>query len=126
MIYDGKRSRVFAYAAPADMRKGFEGLSALVREELGRDPMSGDLFAFVNRRRNRAKVLHWDGTGLCVYAKRLEKGRFACLWQDPEAGCLELSPSELRLLLEGCQWVGRIELSPPVLEEKELYISRAL
>lgn len=122
MILDGKRARVYAYARPADMRKGFEGLSALVRQELGRDPLSGDLFVFVNRRLHRAKVLHWDGTGLCVYAKRLEKGRFACLWRDPEEGCLELSPSELRLLLEGCQLVGRMELSPPVLEENELYI----
>ena len=122
MILDGKRARVYAYAHPADMRKGFEGLSALVRQELGRDPLSGDLFVFVNRRRHRAKVLHWDGTGLCVYAKRLEKGRFACLWRDPEEGCLELSPTELRLLLEGCQLVGRMELSPPVLEENGLYI----
>jgi transposase len=121
MILDGKRARVYAYARPADMRKGFEGLSALVRQELRRDPLSGDLFVFVNRRCHRAKVLHWDGTGLCVYAKRLEKGRFACLWRDPEVGCLELSPSELRLLLEGCQLVGRMQLSPPALREEELY-----
>jgi transposase len=121
MILDGKRARVYAYAGPADLRKGFEGLSGLVRQELRRDPLSGDLFVFVNRQRHRAKVLHWDGTGLCVYAKRLEKGRFACLWRDPEAGCLELSPGELRLLLEGCQLVGKMRLSPPVLEEKDLY-----
>jgi transposase len=122
MMLDGKRARVYAYGRPADLRKGFEGLSALVRQELGRDPLCGDLFVFVNRHRHRAKVLHWDGTGLCVYAKRLEKGRFACLWRDPGARCLELSPSELRLLLEGCQLIGKVRLSPPVLEERELDI----
>ena len=77
MIAASGRFRVFAYAAVADMRKSYEGLSALVRQELGRDPLSGDLYLFCNRVRHRAKVLHWDGTGLCIYMKRLEKGRVA-------------------------------------------------
>ncbi len=72
------------YAAPVDMRKGYDGLSDVVRESLGRDPLSGDLNLFVARNRIRAKVLLWDGTGLCVYAKRLEQGRFACLWRRRE------------------------------------------
>lgn len=116
------RARVFAYAAPADMRKSYEGLSGLVREELSRDPLSGDLYLFVNRLRHRAKVLHWDGTGLCVYAKRLEKGRFACLWREVEGGELALSESELHLFLEGCDLIGRVMLSPSPLCEKDLYI----
>jgi transposase len=116
------RARVFAYGAPADMRKSYEGLSGLVREELSRDPLSGDLYLFVNRLRHRAKVLHWDGTGLCVYAKRLEKGRFACLWREAEGGELALSESELRLFLEGCDLIGRVMLSPSPLREKDLYI----
>ena len=120
------RSRVFAYAAPCDMRKGYEGLSALVREELGRDELSGDLYLFVNRLCHRAKVLHWDGTGLCVYAKRLEKGRFARLWRDGQQHELELTESELRLFLEGCKLVGRMTLSPSPLSEKDLYIDRTL
>ena len=67
-------------------------------------------------------MLHWDGTGLCVYAKRLEKGRFACLWREAEGGELALSESELRLFLEGCDLIGRVTLSPLPLREKDLYI----
>ena len=78
MKWNSRRVSAWAYAAPTDLRKGFDGLSALVLKELSRDPLSGDLYLFVSRNRIRAKVLHWDGTGLCVYAKRLEKGKFAC------------------------------------------------
>lgn len=73
------RVKVFAYCEPTDMRKGYEGLSGLVREAMGDDPLCGAMFLFVNRRRTHAKVLHFDGTGLCVLAKRLEKGRFVAL-----------------------------------------------
>ena len=76
MIGSALSRRVYAFAAPVDMRKGYDGLSAVVRESLGRDPLRGDLYLFVSRNRIRAKVLLWDGTGLCVYAKRLEQGRF--------------------------------------------------
>lgn len=107
--------RVFAYGGPVDMRKGFDGLYALVREELDYDPLSGDLFLFVSRNRIRAKVLVWDGTGLCVYAKRLEKGRFACLWEAQTGDAIALSASELQLFLEGCELIGKMRLSPPVL-----------
>ena len=103
--------RVIAYAAPADMRKGFDTLCGLVRE-LGRDPVSGDLYLFVSRNRLRAKVLHWDGTGACLYTKRLEQGRFACLWR-PGVGAKLESSTELSLFLEGCKEVGRRPLSPP-------------
>lgn len=123
MISLARGIRVYAYAAPADMRKAYEGLSALVRQDLGRDPLSGDLYLFCNRRRHRAKVLHWDGTGLCIYAKRLEKGRFACLWRAGHRDELELSESELRLFLEGSQLVGRVALSPTHLCEQDLYIA---
>ena len=125
MIGIRSRARVYAYAGPADMRKAYEGLSALVRNELGRDPLSGDLYVFCNRLRHRAKVLYWDGTGLCVYAKRLEKGRFACLWRDGERSELQLTESELRLFLEGCTLIGRVTLSPAILGEKDLYTERA-
>lgn len=108
--------RVIAYAAPADMRKGFDTLSALVREHLGRDPLSGDLYLFVSRNRIRAKVLVWDGTGACLYTKRLEEGRFACLWRRSGDGELELTSSELSLFLEGCKEVGRRRLSPPKID----------
>ncbi len=113
MIGSTRQLRVFAYAAPTDMRKGFDGLSALVRDQLGRDPLSGDLFLFVSRNRQRAKVLVWDGTGLCVYAKRLERGRFAPLWDREQGEVVSLTVSELQLFLEGSRWVGRMPLSPP-------------
>lgn len=122
----GNGRRVYAYGAPVDMRKGFDGLYALVKESLGRDPLSGDLYLFVSRNRIRAKVLLWDGTGLCVYAKRLEKGRFAELWKSSSEGYLELSPSELQLFLEGCRWVGRLPLSPSKLTWKNLSLGAGL
>ena len=118
----GGSQRVYAYAAPADMRKGFDGLYALVKEGLGRDPLSGDLYLFVSRNRIRAKVLMWDGTGLCLFAKRIETGRFAELWKPSGPGCLELSRSELQLFLEGCRLVGKLKLSPPTLDREKLLL----
>ena len=111
MIGSSRAVRVFAYAKPTDMRKGYNGLFGLVKEGLGRDPMSGDLYLFVNQRRTTCKVLLWDGTGLCIYAKRLERGRFAKLWND-DGRELRLTSSELSLFLEGCELVGRRTLSP--------------
>jgi transposase len=102
-----RRVRVFAYGAPVDMRKSFNTLSALVME-LGHDVVAGDAFVFVGRKRRRAKVLWFDGTGLCLLQKRLEKGRFAKVWEQTE-----LTVSELILLLEGSEAVGRVRLSPP-------------
>ena len=124
--------RVFAYGGPVDMRKGFDGLYAVVCEELDQDPLSGDLFLFVSRNRIRAKVLVWDGTGLCVYAKRLEKGRFACLWEPGAETAAEkvaekmiaLSASELQLFLEGCELIGQMRLSPPLLSKKDFVLAK--
>ena len=113
MIGSTRQVAVYAYCAPVDLRKGFDGLSALVLNDLGRDPLAGDFFVFANRTRKRAKVLLWDGTGLCIYAKRLEQGRFACLWREPStAAPLQLTMSELQLFLEGSALVGRVPLSP--------------
>ena len=112
MIGSTGRVRAFACGSPVDMRKGFDGLFALVRRDLRRDPLSGDLFLFVNKTRKRAKVLLWDGTGLCIYAKRLEKGSFACLWREGAGPGLDLTVTELQLFLEGAAAVGRMALSP--------------
>ena len=112
MIGSTRQVAAYAYGAPVDMRKGFDGLSALVTAGLGRDPLSGDCYVFANRPRTRAKVLMWDGTGLCIYAKRLEHGRFAALWRDDQAATLTLTMSELQLFLEGSALVGRVTLSP--------------
>ena len=93
MIGAQGRVPVFAYRRPVDLRKGFEGLSALVQQALGRDPLSGALYLFTNRRRTTAKVLQFDGTGLTLYIKRLARGRFAALWNDDDATTLSLSPT---------------------------------
>ena len=112
MIGSTRQVAVFAFGGPIDMRKGFDGLAAVVTQDLGRDPLSGDVFLFVNRTRKRAKVLLWDGTGLCIYAKRLEQGRFACLWRETAGDTVRLTMSELALFLEGSSLVGRVKLSP--------------
>jgi transposase len=115
---------VYAYAEPVDMRKGFDGLSALVTEGVQRDPLSGDVYIFVSRDRVRAKVLHWDGTGLCIYAKRLERGRFARLWRDDGDAPMTLTVSELDLFLDGSTVVGRVTLSPPAMTHFSLASDR--
>lgn len=109
MIGSTRAVRVLAYGSPADMRKGFDGLYGLVTEHLKADPLSGDLYLFVSSNRKRAKVLMWDGTGLCLYAKRLEKGRFAQLWGEAP---IELTVAELQLFLEGSSLVGKVRISP--------------
>lgn len=105
--------RVFAYGAPVDMRAGFDGLYGLVRNKLGRDPLNGDLYLFVGRDRKRAKVLMWDGTGLCLFSKRLEKGRFTAFWHKAQGQPLQMTTSELQLFLEGSRLAGKMSLSPP-------------
>jgi transposase len=111
MIRLGPSVRAYAFCAPVDMRKGFEGLLALAQHSSAQ-PLGGDLYLFVGRNRKRAKVLYFDGTGLCLLHKRLEQGRFACLWQDPQGATLPLSVPELALFLEGCALVGKKPLSP--------------
>jgi transposase len=110
--------RVFAYTEPVDMRKGFNGLEGLVRNEMGHDLTRGDLFLFTSKNRKRAKVLLFDGTGVCIYMKRLEVGKFAALRRAN--GELRMTMSELALFLEGSEIVGRRELSPPALRLKDL------
>lgn len=95
--------KVYLALEPCDMRKSFNGLYAVVSEKLLMEPKRGVLFAFTNRRRNRLKLLYWDGTGLWVMAKRLEKGRFC--WprsgEGDKAGKIRLSPEALGLLTDG-------------------------
>jgi transposase len=91
--------RIFLATAPADLRKGFDGLSQLVRELIDQDPLSGHLFVFRNRRRDRVKILYWDRDGFALWYKRLEKGTF----RFPEAkdGRVEVTPAEMAAVLEG-------------------------
>ena len=98
----GPATRIYLAAGATDLRKGFEGLSDRVRHQFNEDPLSGHLFVFVNRSRTRVKVLYWDGSGLWVCAKRLEKGCFS--WPKTaqnETGSLRVLAEELTLLLSG-------------------------
>ena len=112
MMGSTRRMTVHAYGAPVDMRKSFDTLGALVTQRMGEDLLSGDVFLFVSKDRKRAKTLMWDGTGLCLYAKRLEKGRFTALWGNSGEALLRLTMSELTLFLEGSVLAGRVALSP--------------
>jgi transposase len=97
--------RVYLAAWPVDMRKSFDGLSAAARDVVGGDPLSGHLFVFFNRSRTIAKVLFWDRSGYCVFAKRLERGTFHL----PDAAgkaSVELEAAELSLILEGIDLRG--------------------
>lgn len=111
---------VYAYAEPVDMRKSFNTLGALVTQELRQDLLAGDLFLFVSRNRKRAKVLYFDGTGLCLFAKRMEKGRFAAVWKRAKRRSFEMTLSELALFIEGSEALGRVELSPPLMRKVDL------
>ena len=92
--------RVFLAAQPTDMRRSFDGLVALTRSALSQDPLSGHLFAFINRRRTMIKAVYWDRNGYCLVAKRLEKGTFV-LPVAKDGTVLEVEAVELTLLLEG-------------------------
>jgi len=96
-------SRILAYSKPIDMRKSFDGLLGLVREELKEDPLSDSLFVFINRRGNYLKCVYWDRTGFCLFAKRLVRGRFKFPLAEERQ---ELSAQVFSLLLDGIT-VGR-------------------
>ena len=92
--------RLFVATKPTDMRKSFNGLLGATRQVLEEDPLSGHLFVFFNRRRTMVKVLYWDGSGFCLWAKRLERGAFRLPdWR--EQGRVEMDAGELALILEG-------------------------
>ena len=98
-------TRIFVALEPLDMRLGFNGLSILVKETLGQEPTSGFLFVFVNQARNRLKVLFWDGSGLILCTKRLERGTFAPMAGEGQSQCLR--PEELTLLIHGIESASR-------------------
>jgi transposase len=121
MITLPRTVRVWGYGKPTDLRKGYNGLVGLVQQEFGHDPMSGDLFLFVSRRRTGCKVLMWDGTGLCIFMKNLERGRFADLWSG-SGKVVRMTASELALFIEGCALVGKKSLSPAAVVRDDLAV----
>ena len=94
--------RVWLAAGMTDMRRGFDGLAAIAQEKLGTDPFGGHVFVFRGRRGDLVKLLWWDGDGLCLFAKRLERGRF--IWPQATEGSVHLSTAQLSMLLEGIDW----------------------
>jgi transposase len=94
--------RVMVATKPVDFRKGAEGLAALVREEMKADPFSGAIYVFRAKRTDRVKLVFWDGTGVCLFAKRLEDGEFR--WPRVQDGVMRLSAAQLSVLLEGLDW----------------------
>lgn len=93
--------RIFLASQPVDLRKSFDGLAVIARQVVRQDPMSGHLFVFVNRARQRVKVLHWDRTGWALFHKRLERGLFR--FPEREDASFELDAAQLRLLLDGIE-----------------------
>ena len=102
MIGPPAGTQVWIVAGLTDLRRGFAGLSGMVQTALERDPYSGHVFVFRGRRGNLVKLLWWDGDGLCLFAKRLERGRF--VWPQAESGTVALTRAQLSMLLEGIDW----------------------
>lgn len=102
MIPVPAQTKVWLAAGVTDMRKGFNGLSALTEKVLAEDPFSGHLFVFRGRRGDLLKIVWWDGQGACLFSKRLEKGRF--VWPSPADGKISVTPAQLSMLLEGIDW----------------------
>lgn len=99
--------RVYVAAMPTDLRKSFDGLSALVASSLQHDPLTGHLYVFLNRRADQVRILFWDRTGFVVYAKRLARGRFHFRWVQTEGVThVEVEAAELALMLEGIDLAG--------------------
>lgn len=114
MIGPSGAVRVMVATRPVDFRKGADGLAALVREEIKADPFCGTVYVFRAKRADRVKLIFWDGTGLCLFAKRLEDGGFR--WPNIQDGVMRLSAAQLSALLEGLDWrrVHAIETPAPV------------
>ncbi len=102
MIGPSGTVRVMVATKPVDFRKGAEGLAAIVREAMRDDPFSGSVYVFRSKRADRVKLIFWDGTGVCLFAKRLEDGKFQ--WPTISDGVLRLTAAQLAALLEGLDW----------------------
>ena len=102
MIAPPAHTQIWIAAGVTDLRRGFTGLSALVQTQLEQTPFSGQVFVFRGRRGGLIKVLWHDGQGMCLFSKRLERGRF--LWPSPADGAVTITPAQLGYLLEGIDW----------------------
>ena len=103
MFYPEAQLRVWLYQKPVDMRRSFDGLAAIAKNQLQEDPLSGHLFAFINKRKTYLKVLYFDGAGYCIWAKRLEAGQFAPVDSGNGAIKHRMNMMSLKLLVEGLE-----------------------
>ncbi|CAN5275870.1 IS66 family insertion sequence element accessory protein TnpB [soil metagenome] len=106
-------TRIWLAAGRTDMRRGFDGLAALAQSALAQEPFSGHVFVFRGRRGDIIKLLWWDGQGMCLLAKRREKGRF--IWPQAQSGSVSLTPAQLSMLLEGIDWRMPVRTWQPTL-----------
>lgn len=106
-------TRIWLAAGRTDMRRGFDGLAALAQSALDQEPFSGHVFVFRGRRGDIVKLLWWDGQGMCLFAKRLEKGCF--IWPQAQSGSVSLTPAQLSMLLEGIDWRMPVRTWQPTL-----------
>jgi transposase len=106
-------TRIWIVAGVTDMRRGFVGLSGMVQTALEENPFSGQVYIFRGRRGDLIKVLWFDGDGLCLFAKRLERGRF--IWPQAANGTVSLTPAQLWMLLEGIDWRRPMRTQTPQL-----------
>ena len=106
-------TRVWLAAGLTDMRKGFDGLATLAQSALTQDPFSGHVFVFRGRRGDIIKLLWWDGQGLCLFSKRMDRGRF--IWPITKAGKVSLTAAQLSMLLEGIDWRRPERTATPLL-----------
>ena len=111
MITAGAEIQVLVATKPVDFRKQADGLAAIVQAVLGADPFCGAVYVFRSKRMDRVKLLWWDGDGLCLFAKRLERGRF--IWPQATSGTVSLTPAQLSMLLEGIDWRRPVRTHEP-------------
>jgi transposase len=113
MIALAAGTHIWIVAGVTDLRRGFTGLSGMVQTALKENPFSGQVYIFRGRRGDLIKVLWWDGDGLCLFAKRLERGRF--IWPHASSGTVSLTPAQLSMLLEGIDWRRPVRTQEPQL-----------
>jgi transposase len=114
MIAPPTGTSIWIAAGFTDMRRGFTGLTAIAQTVLEQKPFSGHVFVFRGRRGDLIKVLWWDGDGMCLFAKRLERGRF--IWPQADGGTVSLTRAQLSMLLEGIDWRRPLRTAAPAIE----------
>jgi transposase len=111
MIAPPTGAQIWVACGTTDMRKGFDGLAMLAQEVVKKNPHLGHMIVFRGKRADRIKILWWDGTGLCLFAKRLERGRF--VWPVTREGAVTLTPAQLSMLCEGIDWRSPVRTEAP-------------